>query len=370
LLFSDAGLSAGQISSLFVIWAVTGIVLEVPSGALADAVSRRWLLVLGPLLTAAGFALWVAAPSYWSFALGFVLWGAKGSLQSGALEALVYTELDRLGAADAYARLLGRGQAVGVLGTLVAALAAAPVVAAWGYAGIAGASVLACLLAAAVATRFPEHRATSTDAAADDDPDLGYVASLRAGVAEAHRDRRVRGAVLLVPAVAAVWGALEEYTPLLARDTGVSTATVPLLLLAMTAAQAAGGLMAGRARRLGPRAYAALIGLAGLVMAAGAGSGAPAGIALVSIAFGAFQAASIVADTRLQDSITGPARATVTSVSSLVTDLGTIGVYGLYAIPAAAGHGAAFAAFSAFYLVLAAGLLRRHRSRAPKPVPG
>ena len=47
LLFADAGVSAGQISSLFVIWSVTVFVLEIPSGAWADAYSRRRLLALG-----------------------------------------------------------------------------------------------------------------------------------------------------------------------------------------------------------------------------------------------------------------------------------------------------------------------------------
>jgi MFS family permease len=79
LLFSDTGLSLWQVSSLFALWSITGILLEVPSGAWADAVSRRLLLWLGPLLTAAGFALWVIVPSYGVFALGFVLWGVRGA---------------------------------------------------------------------------------------------------------------------------------------------------------------------------------------------------------------------------------------------------------------------------------------------------
>jgi hypothetical protein len=37
LLFSDTGLSVWQISSLFIIWSVSSLVLEVPSGAWADA---------------------------------------------------------------------------------------------------------------------------------------------------------------------------------------------------------------------------------------------------------------------------------------------------------------------------------------------
>ncbi|MET8468082.1 MFS transporter, partial [Micromonospora zamorensis] len=116
--FADTGLSVGQISSLFVIWSAAGILFEVPSGAWADVVSRRLLLCLAPLVTAAGFALWVLLPSYPAFAVGFLLWGAGGALVSGALEALVWTELDRLGAVGRYARVLGRARTAGVLGVV------------------------------------------------------------------------------------------------------------------------------------------------------------------------------------------------------------------------------------------------------------
>lgn len=92
LLFTDAGLTPVQVSALFVIWSLTGLTLEVPSGALADAVSRRALLVVAPLLGATGYGLWVAVPSFWAFAAGFILWGVRGALASGSLEALVYEE--------------------------------------------------------------------------------------------------------------------------------------------------------------------------------------------------------------------------------------------------------------------------------------
>jgi hypothetical protein len=43
LLFADNGMSGWQISSLFVLWSATGILLEVPSGVWADSRSRRVL---------------------------------------------------------------------------------------------------------------------------------------------------------------------------------------------------------------------------------------------------------------------------------------------------------------------------------------
>ncbi|MER7893151.1 MFS transporter [Micromonospora sp. NPDC094482] len=370
LLFADTGLSVWQISSLFVIWSASSILLEVPSGAWADAVSRRLLLCLAPLVTAVGYAIWVLLPSYPAFAVGFLLWGAGGALGSGALEALVFTELDRRGAAGRYARVLGRANTAGVLGALASIVLAGPVLAAGGYPAVGAASVLACLLAAAVATRFPEHRTPGRsdgdnhDGDTQDD-DLGWWASLRAGVAEARAVPRVRAAVLLVAAVTAVWGALDEYAPLLARDTGVAARTVPLLLLVVWAGVIVGGLLAPLGERLTNRGYAALLGLAAVTLAGGALADHPAGFALIGVAFCAFQLATVLADARLQVRIVGPSRATVTSLAGMATDVTLIAVYAGYAIVAtAAGNAVAFAVAAVPYLLVALGLVAVRARRA------
>ncbi|MFW6692781.1 MFS transporter [Streptomyces sp. MAR4 CNX-425] len=419
LLFADHGLSLWQVSSLFVLWSLTSLLLEIPSGAWADAFSRRLLLCAGPLLTGAGFALWVLAPSYGAFAAGFVLWGAKGAFASGALEALVYDELGRAGAADRYARTMGRARAAGTVGVMASMAVAAPVFAAGGYAAVGAASVAACLLGAGVATRFPESRAATADtvrgrgptgrdgdgevadvaadagpasgaddpghgpgsghsgaddpgsgpgsgdsgSGSDDDPDsLGWAATLRAGLAELRADPSVRGALLLVPAASAVWGALDEYTPYLVRETGAPDPAVPLYLLLVWAGAAAGGLLAGRVEERGGAgrapagALAALLAAAAVALAAGGLLGTGAGIALVGVAFGGFQVATVLADARLQERITGPGRATLTSLAGVGTDLGTVAVYGAYGLLGSAaglGHGAAFAVCAVPYLAVA-----------------
>ncbi len=352
LLFADTGLSVGQISSLFVLWSLTGVLLEVPSGAWADAVSRRLPLCLGPLLGGAGFALWVCFPSYGAFAAGFVLWGVRGALGSGALEALVYEELERLGAADRYARVMGRSHAAGQVAVMAAMGLAGPVFAVGGYPAVGAASVLACVLCAATATRFPEHRTSPEHGGGG-----GWAATLRAGLADAHRDRSVRGALLLVPAVAAVWGALDEYTSLLVRDTGVTEAAVPYWLMLIWAGVTAGSLLSGLAERLGPTGLAALLTGSALALGVGALTRAPAGIGLVALAFGGFQLATVVADARLQRRIEGTGRATLTSVASLGTEVLTIGVYGAYgALGSALPHGTVFALCAVPYLVTAVGV--------------
>ncbi|MGF0172965.1 MFS transporter [Streptomyces sp. Marseille-Q5077] len=359
LLFADTGMSLWQISSLFALWSITGVVLEVPSGAWADAVSRRRLLWIGPLLTAVGFGLWVAVPSYWAFAVGFVLWGAGGALGSGALEALVYDELDHLGAADRYARVMGRSRAARLLGTVASTGLAGPVFAQGGYTAVGAASFLACVLTALTATRFPEHRVR---------PETGgdsWAPTLRTGLAQVRRDRSVRGALLLLPAVAAVWGALDEYTPLLVREIGFAEATVPYLIMLIWAGVTAGSLLAGPAERLGTRGLAALLAGAALALAAGAGARSLAGIALVSLAFAGFQLAEVLADVRLQHRIDESRRATLTSVASLGTELATVATFGVYALlGTGAAHSTVFAVLAVPYLVTALALARSRASTA------
>ncbi|MFI9593571.1 MFS transporter [Nonomuraea sp. NPDC052265] len=365
LLFTDAGLSVAETSSLFVIWSVTGMVLEIPSGAWADAVSRRLLLCLGPLLAGAGFALWVLFPSYWAFALGFVLWGAEGALVSGAFEALAYEELERRGLQGRYALIMGRAHSVGIVAAASAIALATPVFAVGGYPAVGVASVVACLLCAGTALTLPERRPPVADpsvgSSVDSSVDSGgrYLAVLRAGVAEARTDRNVLEAIVLISVVTAIWGALEEYVPFLAAETGAPRTAVPLLVLAVWVGAAVGGLLAGPAQRLTERSFALVLALAALAMAAGALVPHPAGFALVAVSFGAFQMAGVVADARLQERVSGDQRATVTSVAGLGTNVVTLAVYTAYGAGSPfLSHGTTFALLVLPYVVIALWLAR------------
>ncbi|MEU6713728.1 MFS transporter [Nonomuraea sp. NPDC046802] len=354
LLFTDAGLSVAEISSLFVIWSVTGLVLEIPSGALADRVSRRLLLFLGPLLTGLGFGLWTLFPSYGVFALGFVMWGAGAALVSGSYEALAYEELERQGQSGRYAAVMGRATALGLVADAAAIGLAVPVFATGGYLAVGAASALACVLCAVAALTLPEHR-TSGGGEGE-----SYLAILKSGISEARTDRSVLHALLLVSFVTAIWGALEEYVPFLGAETGVAKTTIPLLILVVWIGATSGGLLAGAAaERMSTRGYALTIALAAPAMAAGAMSGHPAGFVLIALAFGAFQLAGVVADARLQERISGPARATVTSVAGLGTSLVTLAVYAVYgAASSAVSHGTMFALLVLPYLFIALMMVR------------
>jgi hypothetical protein len=197
---------------------------------------------------------------------------------------------------------------------------------------------------------------------------------LRAGLREARDAPAVRRAVLLVPAVTALWGSLEEYTSLLVRGTGVPTGQVPWWELVLWCGVGIGGLLAGRAAGLSAPALAAVVAAGGVLLAAGAAGGRTAGIVAVAAGFGALQLAGVVVGAWLQDAVTGPARATVTSVASLAAELVAVVVYLAYgALAGPLGHAAAFALLGLVHLPVAAWVARGVGSRrAPTaaPVPG
>ncbi|MCW3842039.1 MFS transporter, partial [Micromonospora yasonensis] len=95
-------------------------------------------------------------------------------------------------------------------------------------------------------------------------------------------------------------------------------------------------------------------------LVAGALVGRPVGFVLLAVAFAAFQLATVLADVRLQARITGSARATVTSVAGMATDLTIIAFYGAYGVVAGvAGNAVAFALAAVPYLGVALWLVAR-----------
>ncbi|MFC6083424.1 MFS transporter [Sphaerisporangium aureirubrum] len=352
LLFAESGLSTAEISSLFVIWSVTSFTVEIPSGVWADMFSRRKLVVIGPLLTAVGYGLWTFLPSYPAFAAGFMLWGAGGALSSGALEALVYEGLDRVGAAGSYARLIGRSHAIGTTAALVATAFAAPVTAVGGYHALGVASVATQVLCALAGLSLPESRAPA-------EREEGYFTVLRAGLRETRRSPAAGRAILLIIVLMGV-GSLDEYVPLLAAATGIGAAAVPLLVFLASAGVPLGGWFAGR----GTRWTAPALVLGAACLAAGAVSGHPAGLAVVGIAYGVFQWATANAEARLQDAITDGVRATVTSIAGFGSEVLAVLAFAAFALGSAwSGPGPLYALAAVPYLLIAATLRRARGGR-------
>jgi predicted MFS family arabinose efflux permease len=316
LLFADAGLSVAQISTLFALWSGCAMVLEVPSGAVSDMMSRRTVLLVASLLRAAAFGLWMVAPSYLGFAVGFVVWAASGALISGAWEALTYEHLEQHGASDRYATVVGRASSAAWIVTLLATFSATPLLA-WGdYGLVAAVSVVTALIQAGIALALPR------DAPRSDQP-TRFLATIRAGVGEAARSGGVRLPLLAGVLLAGLTG-LDEYVPLLLRAGDVSQAAIPLLLGLLPLAAAVGGWAAGVWSGLASRAIGVALVAAAMVTVVVAAFAPIWGLIALAVWYGMVEFARVVADVRLQHAVRGPARATVTSVAGFGAEVAAV----------------------------------------------
>lgn len=122
ILFLDLGLSIGEFAALNVVWALTSVVLEVPSGALADRYGRRPLVVAaGILMVLEMTVLCLMQPGHhdlvlWLFVANRVLSGAAEACASGADEALAYDSLPEAERSTLWPQImarLSRGMALG-----------------------------------------------------------------------------------------------------------------------------------------------------------------------------------------------------------------------------------------------------------------
>ncbi len=112
VLFLDFGLTLAQFSLSNLIWAISIVLLEVPSGALADVLGRKKLVVAAALLMLMELGvLLIAQPEPSTallvlFCLNRLLSGAAEAMASGADEALVYDSLCEAGHKDQWAGVL------------------------------------------------------------------------------------------------------------------------------------------------------------------------------------------------------------------------------------------------------------------------
>jgi Major Facilitator Superfamily len=116
------GLSLGAIGAVFAVHSAVAIVLEIPSGALADVVGRRRVLLAGASLTALSLLIFAVAGSIGTFMASVGLLAAGRALISGSLEAWYVDSLRALDPAAPLSRGLSRGTAAEGIATALGAL--------------------------------------------------------------------------------------------------------------------------------------------------------------------------------------------------------------------------------------------------------
>lgn len=146
-LLDERGLSLTQLTALDAPFWILLIVLEVPTGAIADRWGRKISLSYGAFVNAIAVIVFGLAGNFGILLVSYLVWAAAFTLYSGADSAFVYDSLRAIGRERDYPKLWGRAraiQAVGaILGLLIGSLVAhytslwIPVVASGGLMAVA-----------------------------------------------------------------------------------------------------------------------------------------------------------------------------------------------------------------------------------------
>jgi MFS family permease len=353
------GLSLGAIGAVFAVHSAVAIALEVPSGALADLVGRRRVLIVGAALTTGSLLIFAAAETVAAFVASVALLASGRALISGSLEAWYVDSLRALDPAAPLTHGLSRGAAAEGVAMAVGSLLGGALVtiagpgggtfSGYGIAALAGAVAAVAYLIAVVVLVDERHRRPQRAGGASP------YAAARSGLADIFRTARDELAGSPVVRIVFVTG-----TALGMSFTSVELLWQPRLadILSQTDAQgvafgaiAAGSMLAAAVgAALGPRAKRGLGLRTGYLLSLAGGAvsvallGAPGivvpFVALYLLAYLSMGLCDPLHFELLNDAVGADARATLISADALATQGGAL-VANLAVGALAASHGAA-----------------------------
>ncbi len=128
--YESNGLSMKDIMVLQAVYSVAIVVLEIPSGYLADVIGRRKTLIIGAMFGTVGFTTYSFSFGFLGFLVAEIILGIGASCISGADSAMLYDSLLEKGEEKKYTKFEGRissigniaEAAAGVLGGLLAGI--------------------------------------------------------------------------------------------------------------------------------------------------------------------------------------------------------------------------------------------------------
>jgi DHA3 family tetracycline resistance protein-like MFS transporter len=127
-MIQDAHLDALQLVLVGTTLELSAFLFEVPTGVLADTVSRRLSVIIGTALIGLGLIVWGAWTLFATILLAQVLWGIGVTFTSGATQAWISDETGNVETGRIYMRGAQLGWLAGGLGII----ASVPLAALWG----------------------------------------------------------------------------------------------------------------------------------------------------------------------------------------------------------------------------------------------
>jgi MFS family permease len=133
LFWEQRGMTIQMVVYTEIIFAITVVLLEVPTGIIADKWGRKKMIVLSTLLECFMFLILVFATEFWHFAAAIFLAGIARSASSGSENAMLYDSLLQNGQEQAFEKYLGRLNVCDFTAAIIAALCGSLLASRYGF---------------------------------------------------------------------------------------------------------------------------------------------------------------------------------------------------------------------------------------------
>lgn len=227
ILFKEKGLSVTEISLLLAIWSLVTLVIEVPSGILADRWNRKYMLSIATLLKAVCYIIWFFSSSFVMFAVGFLFWGFESAFTSGTEEGLLYDNLKSENRETEFSKIYGRGRFYSNLGTLLGVLSGGIL------ANFISINILSIISAAAlIINLFFVNQLKETNYYSDKrkKENAPYFSTLSEAIKLCLKNTNVFIGMLLLILIISVVSYMDEYDSLIINDFGLSYIWLSIIL--------------------------------------------------------------------------------------------------------------------------------------------
>lgn len=122
LFWEQRGMTIQTVVYTEIIYAITVVLLEIPTGIIADRWGRKKMMILNAFFGCCEFFVLVFATEFWHFAVAVFLAGIGRSAGSGSENALLYDSLMQSGKTESFEKCLGRLNACDFIAVILAAL--------------------------------------------------------------------------------------------------------------------------------------------------------------------------------------------------------------------------------------------------------
>lgn len=291
------------------------LIFEIPSGALADKWSRRWVMTIGSIFHTLSYVIWFFASGFWGFLLGYLFRGTGSFLQSGTREALIYDHLKAIQKEDEYEKYTGGLWIVTTAAFLIASLLSGFVADTFSFALVIILTIATNIISTIFTAMMPDApKAISTQ-------ETSYIHFLKSAWKKAMKNPLLLQALFYSMTVLVVGGTLDEYDQLYVTSVGLPLVAMGVWWGIRMGSEMIAGLLAHKFKQYGRDGVLekiAYISFFLLVITSLVNSVYM--IVVLAICFFFFSVAVILQEGKLQELIESHERATVNSINSFAKE--------------------------------------------------